>query len=233
MEPFWKTLIFEPIFKYTVYGYMLRVIKNQYPYFPIIGLIGFLLFFVIATTMYPGGSVNEIASEGYSYFHNFICDLMSLNLEEGVVNDARPIAIIAHLMLSFGLISFFYILPEIFTIQNRNTRIIRGVGMLTMTIFIFMYTEYHDLVVTITGVLGSIALIPFFLELINYENRGLKALAYLCFMLSIAVFISYETKIGFYYTPILQKITFVFDSIWIVWVSLMVASKQRLAYSTA
>lgn len=212
---------------------MLQAIKNQYPYFPIIGLIGFLLFFVIATTMYPGGSVNEIAAEGYSYFHNFICDLMSLHLEEGVVNDARPIAIVAHLMLSFGLISFFYILPEIFTFQNRNTRLIRAVGMLAMTVFIFMCTEYHDLVVTITGVLGSIALVPFFLELINYENRRLKALAYICFLLSILVFISYETKIGFYYTPILQKITFVFDSLWIVWVSLLVASKRRLSYNVA
>ena len=210
---------------------MLEIIKKRYPYFPIIGLLGFLLFFVIATTMYPGGSVNEIASEGYSYFHNFICDLMSLHLEEGVVNDARPIAIIAHLMLSFGMISFFYILPEIFTVQNRNTRIIRFVGMFTMTVFIFMCTDYHDLVVTITGVLGSIALIPFFLELINYENRGLKVLAYTCFVLSILVFLSYETKIGFYFTPILQKITFVFDSVWIIWVSLMVASKRRLKYS--
>lgn len=209
---------------------MLQILKKQYPYFPIIGLVGFLLFFVIATNFYPGGSVNDMASEGYSYFHNFICDLMSLNLEEGVVNDARPIAIIAHLMLSFALISFFYVLPEIFTVQNTNTRILRGLGMLAMTIFIFMYTDYHDLVVTITGVLGSIAFVFFFLELVNYQNQKLKALAYFCFFLSFLVFFSYETKIGFYYTPILQKITFVFDSIWIIWVSLMVGSKHRLSY---
>ncbi len=209
---------------------MLQVIKNQYPYFPIIGLMGFLLFFVIATTKYPGGSVNDMASEGYSHFHNFICDLMSLNLEKGTVNDARPIAIVAHLLLSFSLISFFYILPEIFTVQNTNTRIVRFLGMLTMTIFIFMFTDYHDLVVTITGVLCTISLAPFFFELINYENRRLKALAYLCFSLSMLLFLSYETKIGFYYTPFLQKITFVFDSIWIVWISLIVASKRQLEF---
>ncbi len=208
---------------------MLELIKNKYPYFPIFGLIGFLFFFVIATTLYPGGSVNDFASEGYSYFHNFICDLMSLNLPEGAENDARPIAIIAHLMLSFAMISFFYILPEIFTKQNANTRFIRALGMATMFIFIFMFTDYHDLVVTLTGVLGSITLIPFFLELINYENRLLKALAYLCFGLSVIVFLSYETKFAFYYTPILQKITFIFDSIWVVWVSLIVASKKSLS----
>lgn len=209
---------------------MLQFIKSKYPYFPIAGLLGFSLFFVIATSFYPGGSVNVIAAEGYSYFHNFFCDLMSLNLEEGVVNDARPIAIVGHLMLSFSLISFFYILPEIFQKQNRNTRIIRAIGMLSMTIFIFMFTKYHDLIVTISGVFTIITFIPFFIELINYENKGLKALSCLCVFLSLVLFLSYETKIGFYYAPFVQKIAFVFDSIWIIWVSMIVASKQQLRY---
>ncbi len=212
---------------------MIEVIKNKYPYFPIIGLIGFLFFFVVATHLYPGGSVNDMASEGYSYFHNFICDLMSYSLPEGTANAARPIAIIGHLMLSFGMISFFYILPEIFVKQNRNTRIIRGLGMFSMVIFTFMFTDYHDIVVPIFSVLTVIALVPFFMELINYKNKGLKILAYICLILSILVFLSFETKIGFYYTPILQKITFVFDGIWVVWVSLLVAGKRQLTLSVA
>ncbi len=208
---------------------MLEFIKNKYPYFPIVGLTGFLILFLIATTKYPGGSVNEIASEGYSYFHNFICDLMSLHLEEGVVNDARPIAIIAHFMLSFGMISFFYILPELFSKQNWNTRIMRGLGMAAMTTFIFMYNkDYHDTAVTVSGILTIITFIPFFLELIKHEDRVHKTLAYICFGLSLIMFLSYETKIGFYYTPVLQKITFVFDAIWVTWVSLHVASRRQM-----
>jgi len=206
---------------------MLQLIKEKYPYFPIIGLVGFLFFFIIATTLYPGGSFNEAATEGYSYFHNFICDLMSLNLPEGTQNDARPIAILAHFMLSFAMISFFYILPEIFTIQNWKTRLVRALGMISMTTFIFMATDYHDAAVTLTGVICTITFIPFFLELINYENKTLKALAYLCFFLSVSLFLSYETKIGFYYAPFLQKITFIFDGIWVIWVSLIVASKRH------
>jgi len=208
---------------------MLQLIKEKYPYFPIIGLLGFLFLFVIATTLYPGGSINEAASEGYSYFHNFICDLMSLNLPKGTQNNARPIAIIAHIMLSFAMISFFYILPEIFSTQNWKTRLVRAAGMIAMTTFIFMATDYHDIAVTITGVFCTISFIPLFLELINYKNRVLKALAYLCFFLSVSLFLSYETKIGFYYAPLLQKITFIFDGIMVIWVSLIVASKRHLA----
>lgn len=212
---------------------MIELIKTKYPYFPIFGISGFLIFFVISTTLYPGGSVNEMASVGYSHFHNFICDLMSLNLPEGTVNDARPVAIVAHFMLSFAMISFFYILPEIFKKQNRNTRIIRTSGMLSMVIFIFLFTDYHDLVVTISGVLTIFTFIPFFLELIDYEHKGLKALATICFILSLMMFLSYETKIGFYYAPFLQKITFLFDSAWIIWVSLIVASKRQVSVKSA
>jgi len=208
---------------------MLQLLKRSTPYFPIIGLIGFSLLFLMATSKYPGGSIHDMAAKQYSYFHNFICDLMSLNLPEGAVNDARPIAVIAHLMLSFAMISFFYILPEIFVRQNANTRFIRGVGMLSMLVFTFMFTDYHDLVVLIFSPLTVLALVPFFIELLKYDHKPLKYLAYTCLCLSILVFLSYVTKIGIYYAPMLQKITFVFDSIWVIWVSVLVATKRRLS----
>ncbi len=207
---------------------MKRAVLRYYTYFPIVGLVGFLVLFVIATTLYPGGSLYDMNAKGHSYIHNYICDLMSLNLPEGTVNRARPYAVVAHLLLSFGMVSFFYILPEIFDRWNTNTRLVRILGMLTMTIFVFMYSSYHDTVVFITGIIGCAALIPFFIELYSYQRyKGMQVLAYICAILSILVFISYETKIGSYYTPLLQKITFVFDAIWVIWVSIIVSSKHR------
>ena len=97
-----------------------------------------------------------------------------------------------------------------------------------MTVFIFMYTKYHDLIVTFTGILGTMALIPFFLELRHFKNKGLKRIAYLCYLLSIIVFFSFETKIGFYYLPFLQKITFIVDSCWVIWTCLFVIKKSKI-----
>lgn len=99
--------------------------------------------------------------------------------------------------------------------------------MCTMAVFIFMFTRYHDLIVTITGILGTLALIPFFLELRYYGNNRLKQLAWLCFLLSIVVFFIFETKLGFYYLPFLQKIAFVLDAFWVIWVSMIVFRKNR------
>lgn len=205
----------------------LIVMKKYTPYFPIVGMAIYIILFAYTATLYPGGSINEPLASSHSYFHNFLCDLMNPTAANGVENTARPFAIIAHLILSLTMISFFYILPEIFNHQNRNTMMVRGFGMFTMTVFIFMYTAYHDLIVTLTGVFGTVALVPFFIEVYRYNNQRLKQLAYLCYLMSLIVFISFQTKIGFYYLPFLQKITFVLDAIWVIWVSLIVLKKHE------
>lgn len=199
------------------------------PYFPIFGMGLYVLVFTFAAAAYPGGSINQPHASAYSFYHNFLCDAMNPITQSGSINNARFVAIISHLILSFTMISFFYILPKIFLVKNRNTKLIAFFGISTMTVFIFMYTEYHDLIVTITGVLGTIALIPFFIELHNYKNKGLKQLAYLCYALSVIVFFIFETKIGFYYLPILQKITFGMDAWWVIWSCLIVINNNKLS----
>ena len=188
----------------------------------------YLIVFTFAAQAYPGGSENIPHDLGYSYFHNFLCDAMLPFTPSGIQNPARHLATISHIILSGTMILFFFLLPMIFDWTNRNTAIIRYVGMLTMAVFIFMYTDNHDHIVTATGVLGTVALIPFFLEMKRYPSGGLKTLAYICFVLSIIVFVSFETKIGFYYLPLIQKVTFIFDAWWVIWVSLIVMKKNGL-----
>jgi hypothetical protein len=205
---------------------MTKPIKHYIPYIPIIGFGLYLIVFSFAITDYPGGSVNIPDDVGYSFFHNFLCDAMNPITQANVVNEARPLAIVSHVILSGTMIAFFYILPDIFTVKNLNTRLIRIFGVLTMVIFIFMYTPYHDTIVTLTAIFGSVALIPYFIELWNYPNVGLKKLAILCYILSFIVFLIFVTKIGFYFLPFIQKITFVLDAWWVIWVSVIVMKKN-------
>lgn len=188
----------------------------------------YLIVFTITATQYEGGSINVPEGSGYSFFHNFLCDVTASSIHGGEVNTARDLGIVAHLLLSFTMISFFYLLPEIFSVRNRNTQLVRSFGMLTMTVFILMFTRHHDLIVTITGILGSVALLPFFIEMHKQPASGLKRLAYLCYALSIVVFFIFQTKWGFYYLPLLQKIAFVIDAWWVIWVSLIVWRKNQL-----
>ncbi len=205
---------------------MSKIIQRYYPLLPIFGMGIYLIVFTIAAFGYPGGSQNIPNAIGYSFFHNFLCDVMLPTAPNGWQNPAAHLARISHFILSGTMISFFYILPEIFDWSNKNTKMVRSAGMLTMTVFIFMYTSFHDHIVTLTGVLGTVALIPFFMEMRKYPNDSLKYLAYLCFLLSIIVFFIFETKIGIYYLPFLQKITFFFDACWVIWVSHIVWRKK-------
>ncbi len=207
---------------------MKHQIKAFLPYVPIIGMVLYIIVFTAAATDYPGGSINQVSSVGYSFFHNFLCDVMNPVTQGGLENNARGLAIISHIILSLTMITFFYLLPEIFAEKNFNTKLIRVFGVFTMTLFIFMFTSYHDSIVTLTALFGTIALIPFFIELRKYDNKSLKNLAYLCYALSVIVFFIFETKIGFYYLPFLQKITFAFDAWWVIWVCLIVLQKNKL-----
>lgn len=206
---------------------MIKFIQRYYPFIPIIGMGLYLVVFVIAAVDYPGGSENVPLATRYSFFNNFLCDVMNPITHGGLSNPARTLATVSHLILSASMIVFFYLLPEIFSWKNQNTRVIRSMGMLTMTVFVFMYTPFHDSIVTATGVLGTIALVPFFMEMRKYPNGGLKILAYACFVLSIFVFFIFETKIGYYYLPFLQKITFFLDAWWVIWVSVIVLRKKQ------
>ena len=150
-------------------------------------MIVYLILFVTAASFYPGGSDNlPLGENGYSFFHNFLCDTNNEFTHSGIRNPGQSIAVLAHLVLSFTMMSFFYVLPGIFSHQNRNTKLIRVFGVLAMAVFTFMYQEdLHDLVVTLTGVFGSMAFVPIFIELIKYKNKSFKALTYLVYAMSL------------------------------------------------
>jgi len=202
-------------------------LKKIFPYFPIVGILTYCIFFFIAIEAYPGGSINDLTAIGYSHFHNFLCDINHKITLSGSLNHGRPLGIVAHLFLSAAIISFFYLLPEIFQHKNRNTKLIRQLGVLTFVFFILMFTEYHDYIVFTTGVLGTSAMIPYFIELKKYPNKGFVMLSYTCFIAGVIVFIMFFSKLGFYYLPFVEKIAFVIYSAWIFWVSFIVAGQRR------
>ena len=198
------------------------------PYLTLFGILIYPVIYSLAVADYPGGSDNFPANaEGYSFFHNYLCDAMEPFSQNGSFNPARSMAIISHFILGLTMIMFFYLLPELFHFTNRKLQMTRMFGMQSMFIFLFMFTPLHDLIVILTALFGTIALIPFFYELFKSEYHFLKTFAMICFGMSLLVFIGYTTKYGEFYLPLLQKITFVIDATWVVWVCVLVIGKQK------
>ncbi|MEM7107566.1 MAG: hypothetical protein AAF519_05015, partial [Bacteroidota bacterium] len=206
---------------------MKKLFISYYPYLPIFGMAIYLVMFTYTTTLYPGGSENYPNRVGHSFFHNLLCDLNGATAINGAANPARPMSIASHIVLSLTMILFFYALPDIFPNQNRNTQLVRIFGMLSMTVFILMFTQYHDKIVVVVAALGTMALLPFFIEVLKYPNSLLRRWAYLCYLMSVVVFVIFITKFGYYYLPFLQKVTFVVDAVWVIWVCLLVIEKNK------
>jgi hypothetical protein len=199
-------------------------------YFSIVGMSLYLVMFTTAALMYPGGSDNVPgAQDGYSFFHNFLCDTNNQFTHSGLENKGKLLANLSHIVLSITMMSFFFIMPNIFNHTNRNTKLIKILGVLSMAIFTFMYQEeLHDLVVTLVGIFASMAFVPIFIELVKYKNTPFKILTYIVFIMSLMLYLGFETKVGIYYMPFLQKFVFLVDATLVIWTGIIVVGKNRI-----
>jgi RsiW-degrading membrane proteinase PrsW (M82 family) len=157
-----------------------------------------------------------------------LCDTNNEFTHSGLKNNGKVLANLAHIVLSLTMMSFFYVMPNIFNHSNRNTKLIKILGALAMAIFTFMYQEeLHDLVVTLVGVFASMAFLPIFIELVKYKNRPFKILTYIVFIMSLALYLGFETKVGIYYMPFLQKFVFMVDATLVYWTAIIVIRKNN------
>ena len=75
----------------------MRLIHLKYfNYYPIVGIILYVLTYCYAITFYPGGSIDFPNAARYSFSHNLLCDAMDVLTPNGTYNAARPFAIAAH-----------------------------------------------------------------------------------------------------------------------------------------
>jgi hypothetical protein len=196
-------------------------------YLPIAGLILFCFFYAYAAFIFPGGSYTKPNAQQYSFFHNLICDTMDVITINGTPNNARSVAVISHVILSISVGLFYLILPKIFTTKSFATKFISIGGMITMTVFAFMFTDFHDEIVVLTAVLGSITMVPFFFKLNELKQVNYRMFAYFGFSLSILVFVMFILNMGLFYLPFIQKIAFISDAIWVIWTCLIVSKNTK------
>jgi hypothetical protein len=98
--------------------------------FTIIGSGLFIVLTVIAMFLYPGGSLIDPTTKGYSFFSNFFSELGFLVTKSGAVNTPSAVLFIASLtMVGLGLVLFFLAFPQFF----QGTRAGRNLSLLGST----------------------------------------------------------------------------------------------------
>lgn len=201
--------------------------KQYWQYIPLIGIPCFVLLYIIATLYYPGGSQADPHTVGFSWLHNYWCNLLNNEAINGQVNKAQPIAIAAMVVLCISLAVFWYCFPFCTTAKNGHRQVVRYSGTLAMVAASLLGVLEHDWVTNIASLLGVIAVIG---TLVILKKEGWKFLLGYGLVNVLLVGLNnlfyYNTHL-IYYLPIIQKITFASFLLWI-WLMVYYARRKQV-----
>jgi hypothetical protein len=183
---------------------------------PIAGTIIFLLFYIIATFYYPGGSQADSNSVGFDWLHNYWCNLLNVDSINGKYNPARPVAITAMMFLCVSLAIFWLIAPIQLMLSKVLTRTIQISGTLAMSIGFLLFTPIdHDTITNLSSLLGLISTVGTMIGLYQKKLITLFGFSVLNMLLVILNNILYYNSEMIYYLPVVQKITFASFLLWV------------------
>jgi len=208
----------------------MKSVKDLLIYLPTFGILIFIGLFVHATSLYPGGTQADINMVGFDWVNNFWCNLMLENALNGQENPARPIAIIAMIILCSSVtLSYFYFAT--FFEKNRIWKmIIKISGTLSMLSAVFIFTTYHDIMTTLLSVFGTLGIIGIIRTLHKNNMTFFKITGIFCMILAGMNNLFYYSENLIEYLPSIQKITFVLVLAWIIGLNLKMKKKNVLQH---
>ncbi len=165
-----------------------------------------VVLLVIATLVYPGGSLLDKNSTGFDWTKNFFSNLFSAKAINGSVNPSRIWALIGMGFHSVGYGVFFINMSK--KISSRHAaNILKLIGAANILFTFLIATPLHDIMVTISSTLFLIGL--FYITVFTLKTK-LHLLKFSCIICLLT----------FYYTlylygsgdwgllAIMQKVTF-------------------------
>jgi hypothetical protein len=180
-----------------------------------LGTLLFVVLYVVATLLYPGGSQVDKNSVGFSWINNYWCNLLNENTINGQHNPAKPVAMIGMFILCLSLI-FWFLFPRQINVSRNLKLIIQISGTLAMTIVFFLFTNInHDLVTNLASIFGLIAMSGVFIGLYKTKWLQLFTFGLLNILLVVLNNYVYYTKGLVIYLPIIQRISFAAFLTWI------------------
>src|SRR5687767_5436530 len=86
--------------------------KTIWALIPISGTLFFIILYIIAALLYPGGSDVDKNAIGFSWTNNYWCNLLHENAINGEPNTAKPVAVGGMFILAVALSVFWLIFPN-------------------------------------------------------------------------------------------------------------------------
>jgi len=187
-----------------------------------IGFALFIVFYLIASLNYPGGSYTHPGQIGFSITDNYLCDLLDNLALNGEINSSKIYARISLGFLCSGILLFWFHLPKLFIRKTKTLEIMRISGIASMLTTIFLASGNHDVVTRIAGLLGAIAMSLAFVELYKSGFKKFSAFGICCLFLILMNYYMYETGFLRPALPLIQKVTTIACLLWFVLLNLQI-----------
>lgn len=197
---------------------------------PVFGITVFVVLYIVATILYPGGSQADKNSVGFSWINNYWCNLLNENAINGQHNTAKPVAITGMFVLFLTLALFWFLFPKYIILRTKLKLTIQASGTIAMAIAFFLFTSInHDLIVNLASVFGLVATIGTFIGLYKQKWFGLFAFGILNILLVVINNYVYYTVELIFYLPVIQKISFASFLIWICCIDINLYQKYKMS----
>jgi len=193
--------------------------------FPIGGILVFACLYAVAANLYPGGSQHDPHAAGFSWRHNYWCNLLTERAINGEMNPGQPFAIAGMIFLAGSLGIFWYLLPGLISTGFVGRRAVQVSGIVAWLPFIFIPWGGHDNMIYISGLLATAALTGTITALYLKRWYLLFIQGIFCILLIIVNNIFYHSPTLIEYLPIVQKFSFF---IFLTWICLVAVKLYQL-----
>jgi hypothetical protein len=197
--------------------------QKKQVFFPLIttlGIVLFFLFYVIATTHYPGGSNFDPTENGFNWLTNYWCEMLYEYSKNGHLNTARPYALTAMISLTISVGYFWFSYPKLLSINYGLQEWIRWPGVISMVLSSFIFTNFHDSIIYASVITGSVAYVGLIYAFFKTNKSSFGYFGIVCLSLILLNNLLYVANFNLELLPLLQKITFLLTLAWIFSVSI-------------
>lgn len=190
--------------------------RNILLLFPVFGSVIFVVLYIFASLLYPGGSQVDKNAVGFSWINNYWCNLLNETAINGQHNPAKPVALTGMFILCVTLAFFWYIFPIQIKTNKTLQRVIQFSGTLAMAIASLLFTHLnHDLVTNLASLFGAIATTGTLISIYKNKLLGLFKLGLLNIFLVGINNLFYYNKDLIVHLPLIQKISFATFLLWV------------------
>ena len=132
-----------------------------------------VLFMVIATLLYPGGSILDKNSVGFDWSKNFFSNLFLAKALNGTANPSRIWALIGMVFNSIGY-GLFFIHTSQKIPQKHTELVLKSIGVVNMLFTFLIATPLHDVMVTVSSTLTMLGLFYITVYVLKTKLHWLK-----------------------------------------------------------